>query len=359
MRGRGFAIRLSPHKQEALLDSGKTLEELEAEGQIIINIKCANSHSQIINEILNTSQPVIVGSDSQKKLEILHQMIDNQSEEIGLDDLEEKLKQQGKFGIRIDKKTVNSPAIKAFMANPDEWISDNKPDYILYSPSAESGIDISIRDYFTGGHYLLFNGVIDVDSAIQMLGRVRDSNVIKTVYARQFSIIKDEGLRSHLPSLLQKSEQEFIDSDLARIMQDYQSEYNELSYQYWQESQNAIANTAYTYQSIWNMEKSNYREMLRKALSNRGYEIESLYGTRDSIEFNKYWADNRDEVEIREVNHIINAPEPKEMVKIAVVGKKKPKLIIIGFFRVSKILLIGMMTFYYTSGLVPVKKMNF
>ena len=111
-------------------------------------------------DIFESERPVFVISDGQKHL----------------CDIERGLKERGKKGLRLDATTRGLNPSREFLANPDAWIQANKPDYILGSPTIESGIDISIQGYF-GGLYLLSFGVSDPDTLHQMMGRVRDTSV--------------------------------------------------------------------------------------------------------------------------------------------------------------------------------------
>ena len=75
-------------------------------------------------------------------------------------------------GILLTSKTVAEEEMKIFLKDPDAYIKKHKPAWIIFSPTAESGIDISIRDYFSDV-YGWFVGVVGVDECIQMVRRVR------------------------------------------------------------------------------------------------------------------------------------------------------------------------------------------
>ncbi len=65
-----------------------------------------------------------------------------------LEALENLLMAQGRTGLRVDSTTVNEKSVKEFLANSTQYLKDNHLEYLLYSPSAESGLDVSITDYF-------------------------------------------------------------------------------------------------------------------------------------------------------------------------------------------------------------------
>mgnify|MGYP003402311217 CR=1 FL=1 len=94
-------------------------------------------------------------------------------------------------GILLTAKTVTEPWAKEFLADPDTYIRSNKPAWLIYSPTAESGVDISIQHYFSDV-FCWFFGVIGVDECLQMSRRVRHPERITVVCAeRGFTSSKD------------------------------------------------------------------------------------------------------------------------------------------------------------------------
>ncbi|WP_019486986.1 plasmid replication protein, CyRepA1 family, partial [Kamptonema formosum] len=95
--------------------------------------------------------------------------------------LYKKLTAQGKKGILLSSKTATKKWAKEFLANPDEYIRKHKPEFIIFTPTAESGLDISIKEKIDNleiGNYFsdvfcIFRGVIGVDECLQMSRRVR------------------------------------------------------------------------------------------------------------------------------------------------------------------------------------------
>ncbi|CBN58283.1 hypothetical protein OSCI_3720002 [Kamptonema sp. PCC 6506] len=86
--------------------------------------------------------------------------------------LAKRLKDEGRKGILLTSKTAVEEWAKEFLANPDEYIRRHKPEFFIYTPTAESGLDISIKDYFSDC-FCWFGGVIGVDECFQMSRRVR------------------------------------------------------------------------------------------------------------------------------------------------------------------------------------------
>jgi hypothetical protein len=82
------------------------------------------------------------------------------------------LRDEGKQGILLTGKTVTEDWAKDFLANPDAYIAATKPEFLIFSPTAESGVDISIKNYFSDC-ICWFKGVLGVDECLQMSRRVR------------------------------------------------------------------------------------------------------------------------------------------------------------------------------------------
>jgi hypothetical protein len=217
-----------------------------------------NDRSPWLKYLLEDSPMPAVCSDSQVMIE-------------GLDTL---LSAKGLEVLRVDSKTVTEQHVKDFLLNCDEYIEKNKPDVLLYTPSAESGIDVSIPNHFTH-HFAFFFGVLDIDGILQMIGRLRD-NIVKFVWCKSF-VADDERQHSGSPftDQIAKSINEILIGDIA----------SSADGDNWLEVvgnhlKTIIANsidqnfrTSCIIKSIQNYEKSNLRECLREALSESGYRV--------------------------------------------------------------------------------------
>ncbi|MBW4628740.1 MAG: hypothetical protein KME49_25300 [Brasilonema octagenarum HA4186-MV1] len=113
----------------------------------------------------------------------------------------------GAKGIRIDSTTKASddPEIRAqvdaFLSNPNKWIEENQPDYVIYSPTCEASLDITIQDYFDAvyGCFVHANFL----SCKQLLGRLR-TNAPRHIFAKTHVGSDDMGSNSPLPQVLAK-----------------------------------------------------------------------------------------------------------------------------------------------------------
>jgi len=124
-----------------------------------------------------------------------------------------KLQEQGKKGLLITSETVgeksldstDNPAI-AFLKDPTAEIIANQYQYLLYTPTAESGVDISIRDYFKY-QYCFFYNVITATSATQMIARLRDPNIKRFIWIASHAIgLENNSLDYDLVSLANQYE---------------------------------------------------------------------------------------------------------------------------------------------------------
>jgi hypothetical protein len=210
--------------------------------------------------LLDESAVPVVCSDSQALIEAL----DNIFTERGLDVL------------RIDSKTVPEDYVKDFLKDCNAYIEKRKPDVLLYTPSAESGVDVSIPDYFTQ-HFGFFFGVLDVDGILQMLGRIRD-DITKFVWCKSFvSESEKQHSKSPFADVIEKSINELLITDISTSITDPEA---------WKEKVLNHLNTVVSnslkdvsnrvsclVQSVQNFEKSNLRECLKEALLESGYRV--------------------------------------------------------------------------------------
>jgi hypothetical protein len=188
--------------------------------------------------------------------------------------LDNILKEDGYSGIRIDSKTISEKWCKDFLSNPDTWIEQNQPDYIVYSPSAEAGLDISTRNYFTH-HFCLFFGVLGVDPQLQMMGRLRDRSIRKIVWAAQFTRNGRENFRSPFAITIEKSIIQHLLQDVLLTVDglpDATAITQKLT-SLIHHSQDLHFQTACLIAAIANYEKANLRSCLLETLESGNYEV--------------------------------------------------------------------------------------
>ncbi len=101
--------------------------------------------------------------------------------------------------IRIDSDTNESGKFTEFFEQPDQWLQENKPDVLILSPSAKSGVSIeggvSVEDAYFSAVWGYFP-VLGTDTHSQLLGRYRPP-VPRVVFCPDFILSDaDESLLS-------------------------------------------------------------------------------------------------------------------------------------------------------------------
>ncbi|NJM75327.1 MAG: hypothetical protein HC852_05470 [Acaryochloridaceae cyanobacterium RU_4_10] len=149
-------------------------------------------------------------------------------------------------------------------------MSENHIDVLLYSPSAESGLDISIKDYFYKC-FVLYHGVVDIDGILQMAGRIRDCDNYLFA-AREYAKIDEDGINSTSARQLQRCIMGYLTEDLK--LSDLDEETTQtLNDQFAAQNDHFWIRHATSQMALWNFEKINLWENLRTALEHQGHEI--------------------------------------------------------------------------------------
>ena len=222
------------------------------------NLK-VNDRSPWLEELLDRAPVPAIATDSQVFAE-------------SLDKIMTKL---GYKVLRVDSKTVPEDSVKEFLSCCDPYIKKHRPDVLIYTPSAESGVDVSITDYFSH-HFCFFFGVLGVDAILQMLGRIRDVGVPKYVWCRQWVSQREiETIRSPIAQKIA----EIIDRNLSRDLTstlsgiEREREIIQLVRSLLKQEKSYHSDCAYKLMAIANYEKSHLRECLLESLQTARYQI--------------------------------------------------------------------------------------
>ncbi len=261
-----FFKEICPQKEIVTIENiyqGTRSQTYLLEGTIDINEKLrANDKTPWIQKLLNSDCPVVT-ADSQIMCEALENLF----------------LEQGRTGIRGDGKTTSEKHVKEFFCDPDKWIGENHPEYVILSPSAESGLDISVKNYFSD-HFAFFFGMLDVDSMIQMLGRVRDTNVPKYVWCKKFIIPEDTNRRPSNVEALQADRARDLMRELHSVIENTANFSKEqIAFkiqQIYQDNLDPYTTAADTITAIRNHEFANYRECFKRQLISNGYPVEAV-----------------------------------------------------------------------------------
>ena len=296
-----FFKELCPTKQTVTIENiyqGDKAKVYLLEGTIDIDDSLkANDKTPWLEKLLNSDCPAIA-SDSQVFCEAIEKL----------------LKEQGRTGIRVDSKTVCQDEVKEFFVEPDKWIQKNLPEYLIYSPSAESGLDIPTLNYFDA-HFAFFFGQLDVDSMIQMLGRIRDTNVPKYVWAKKFILTEDTKRRPSNVESIQADRARSLLAELNLIIENTsdlsKEQISSQIQQIYQNNLDPYTTAADTITAIHNHEFANYRECLKRQLIDSGYPIESVTEDRldDAVAIAREEKKAKTEIKEQNARDIYNASD--------------------------------------------------
>lgn len=103
--------------------------------------------------------------------------------------LDRLLKDLGKYGYCLNSETAGEGWAKEFMQCPDLFIQAMKPDYMIVSPTAESGVSVTAK-HFTD-KMSFFVGVQATNSQHQQMFRLRDNSIPHYVVCPYSSAIQD------------------------------------------------------------------------------------------------------------------------------------------------------------------------
>lgn len=245
-----------------------------------------------MREAIDNNKPIAVCSDSQIFLESVQEYLSTFC--------------KGFQSERVDGKTSSEPHIQKLVENPDKWAGDNPVYALMYNTSAESGIDVSIKNHFVG-HWGFYFGIIPCRSFCQIMGRLRDQNCPKYVWARTFSIACNDDQISFSAEALMHYERQALMLESNLLMDDV-----ELSSRLQLIHQNSFpveSKAAFQAMAMRNYEKTNLRECIFHYLERSGYQITRARITRtDSIRAAKTgFKDAKNTVKTQNVTDIATA----------------------------------------------------
>ena len=215
-----------------------------------------------------------------------------------------RLEQSHGPGLLLTSKTVTEDWAKKFLKDPDAYIRKYKPAWLIFSPTAESGIDISIRDYFSDV-FCWFVGVIGVDESVQMSRRVRHPERITVLSPeRGFGRVTGGG---------------FFEKELIQALADLEDLEAQLllegeALQKAREDRLAQLDTPHTrilgkLLAKAELERQNLREYLIKAFELGGYSVRFANGGLDEFDIESGHRVAKEECKDTEAQEIFNAPD--------------------------------------------------
>jgi hypothetical protein len=264
-----------------------------------------NDKSAMIAAALTAPMPVIC-SDSQIFVEAMELLILARNPEAKV--------------LRVDSKTVNEEYVKEFLSDGNKYILDNEIEYLLYSPSAESGLDVSIPNWFSH-HFGFFFGVQAVDAIIQMMGRLRCPYAPKFIWVKEFSNLTNSVSHSYAPGGVRAAFLETLFYELGNAFDiedwDSKEEASKKLQSLIEENifENVHNRMTFTLMAQENFEKANLRECLFEALKTEGYNVRYTITPTD-YECKELIKEATEEVKQRNSHDIFTAPVADEEIEI-------------------------------------------
>ncbi|MEG4508524.1 DUF3854 domain-containing protein, partial [Microcoleus sp. F6_B6] len=205
-------------------------------------------------------------------------------------------------GILLTSKTAPTEDMKEFLKNLDDFIKKYKPAWLIYSPTGESGLDISIRNYFSD-MFCWFVGVSGVDEFLQMSRRVRHPERIIVLCAERGLPSKSTG--GVFEKEVIQALAEFGDTEARLLVQD-ESQLQKVR-------EDLAAQIINPHTILWaklqakaELERSHLREYLFKAFEDGGFSVQSV--TPAECDYDGH-AIAKEECKDIEAQEIFNAPD--------------------------------------------------
>jgi hypothetical protein len=124
----------------------------------------------------------------------------------------------GKYkGMVISSDTADERQQKLIMSDPNKYVIERNLQYLIYTPSAESGFSIDVPGHFEHV-YGRFTGVVNPNTAMQMMHRVR-GDVPKTMCIPERAYV-DSDNNSCTPAGVAKRQKELALQSLGLVTQD-------------------------------------------------------------------------------------------------------------------------------------------
>ena len=174
-------------------------------------------------------------------------------------------------GLLICSKNSNDPDQLEFQAEPDAWIEKNNPNWIIYTPTLENGLDVKIRGKFTDV-FGLYCGNLGANSLIQMLRRVRHPINQISVLCPQIGLSSHDDKKSYYANQIRHQIEVTISIESTLLCP---SEYEEVvRADILRQLADPLFYARCYYEGQEHLEKSNLREFLIEALRDGGYEVD-------------------------------------------------------------------------------------
>ena len=145
------------------------IEGIDEDGEIK-----KRDRSPLIKFLLRPEVTPWIFADSKERTKVLYKL----------------LTETGKTGYVLNSETTSEDWAKEFLADSNKFVLDKKPEFIILSPTAESGISCTVNGHFTH-RFSFYAGVLATNSQHQAEFRERDNNIPHYIFCPEFSTIRD------------------------------------------------------------------------------------------------------------------------------------------------------------------------
>ncbi|MGL5941888.1 MAG: plasmid replication protein, CyRepA1 family [Waterburya sp.] len=258
---------------------------LSAEGKIN-----KRDQSPIRDRVYSARRPLLV-MDNQDEAENYHQILSSQKYKV----------------LRVDRTTSGTDEVKEFLTDCDAYLAKHQPDAVIMTPSAESGIDISIKDYFSD-IFVLAYGLIGVNSIRQISTRLRDKNAQMHLWVNPRPVI-DEELEPEL--LIEETVNELRYQKVTGLTdKDAQKIRAILKATVEREAQTILG----LLKTLKLAELRNYRDCLKTAFLEAGFLVDEFVGESNKL-INQEFSEVKKSIYIERSVKTFNAPDiPEEQL---------------------------------------------
>jgi hypothetical protein len=275
----GYIVCMEANLTDLALDTLRSITGADTPMELVINhwksqpwevTLGSGSDSGFIHYLVSRhleGEKLIVATDSQRFAERLERMFAKMAPGVKV--------------FRADGKTAETPEVREFLTKPNQVIEREQPDLLIYSPTMESGGDITTEWFDRMGFYLVN---LETRAQVQMLGRVRPP-IPRVGYVLEYAH-PDESGRGLRPEVLKRDLRTNVAS-AAQLTQlavelakqenpnkpDWLKKLNELLNPNLETPEELWVTAGCQYQCRWNGARADMKANLVKALEGAGHHV--------------------------------------------------------------------------------------
>jgi|GEM_PF-4117496 len=212
---------------------------------------------------------------------------------------------------RIDSTTDRDERVQLFFCDPKAYLEQYRPQIVILSPTAESGISIDLPSYFQT-HYHFHLGNLGILSGLQFLGRYRDFTAPRVIFCEQQGRITEHNSSSFTKSVKDEFDRQVAqDMDLVFALLDKGMADEAMAIlKTYAAHDDPWLKLAHQYKANLNHELQNLRELFVEAMVGDGYTVtvdgEDIDGCDDTNDlFGRVEVERR----VTQSRRIYNAPD--------------------------------------------------